>query len=92
MKRMLPVLLLSLALAGCAGFNKSVFDGGLSVTATVQNPVTREQQAAVEASYNVAASAGLAYMRLPRCKAGQAISFDNLCSSWPVVQHSNASQ
>lgn len=70
-------------LGGCAGlgWDKSVFDGGLSITATVQNPVTLEQQAAVELSYNAAAIAVVTYARLPRCK-GQS----GPCSSWAVVQ------
>jgi hypothetical protein len=83
---LLPLILFSLALASCAGIDKSVFDGGLSITATVQNPVTREQQAAVEASYQVAVSAALAYSRLRRCKAGEVFSATNPCSQWPTVQ------
>lgn len=85
MRRLLIIPFL-IALTGCAGVSRSVFDGGLSITATVQNPVTREMQASAEASYNVVASAAVAYVRLPRCKAGTVIGVDNLCSSWPVVQ------
>lgn len=89
MKRFLIVPILALSLAGCAGFpdlTKSVLVGGGSITATVQNPVTREQQAAIEASYQLTASAALSYARLRRCKVGEAASVANLCSQWPVVQ------
>ena len=81
-----PLALIALTFANCSGVDKSVFEGGLSITATVQNPVTREQQAAVEASYQVAASAALSYARLRRCEAGETASPTNLCSEWAVVQ------
>ena len=42
MKRFLTVLLISFSLSGCAGMDKSILSGGLSLTASVQNPVTPE--------------------------------------------------
>lgn len=81
MKKLFPVVLL-LLLTGCAGFNKSIFDGGLSITATVQNPVTNEMQAGVETSVTIARKAILAYARQPRC-VGPVLP---TCSSWPVIQ------
>lgn len=79
-------MVLALSVAGCAGladrFDKSVFSGGLSVTATVQNPVTREQQAAVEVSYQIAGRAIIAYASLPRCSAVATIA----CSRGDVVR------
>lgn len=85
--RISAVLLIVTGASGCAGFmdkfNTSIFDGGLSITATVQNPVTMEQQAAVELSYTIAAKALLAYARQPRCPAGTTVAIT--CSSWPVV-------
>jgi hypothetical protein len=109
MRRMflLPLLLVALAMGGCASLGRSdvpfgtgfiqtadnlfsngvsVFKGGTSVTASIQNPVTREQQAGVEATYGLAASAVLNYSRLRRCKAGEVASITNLCSKWTVVQ------
>lgn len=88
MKRFLivPFVFLAFTFGGCASLDKSVFDGGLSITATVNNPVTREQQAAVEASYQVAVSAALSYANLRRCKSGETASATNLCSQWSVVQ------
>ncbi len=86
MKRFLIVPLLALVLVGCAGIDKSVFQGGASLTASVQNPVTREMEAGVEATYQVAASSALAYARLRRCAAGETASLTNRCSTWPIVQ------
>jgi hypothetical protein len=81
-----PALFFAIALSGCAGFDKSVFEGGLSLTAEVQNPITREQQAAVESSYQVAAAAALSYARLRRCGILERASATNLCSHWSVVE------
>lgn len=91
MKRYLiiPVAFLAFTFGGCAllqNADKSVFDGGLSITATVNNPITREQQAALEASYQVAVSAALSYSNLRRCKSGEKASATNLCSDWATVQ------
>lgn len=72
-------------LVGCAGMDRSLLEGGLSPTATIANPVTLEQQAGAEASYNIAANAVLAYARRPRCKTGQTF-LKNGCSEWGVVQ------
>lgn len=85
MKRLAIIFAVALALSGCAG-DKSVFQGGTSLTATVNNPVTLEMQAALEAGYGVVATAAVNYARLPRCKAGEAESLTNLCSRWSVVQ------
>ena len=85
--RIAAIVLMAGLASGCAGllekFDKSVFDGGLSITATVQNPVTDEQQAAAELSYTLAAKALLAYARQPRCAPG---AVKITCSSWPVVE------
>lgn len=82
---LVPFLLLSFALASCATLDslKSALTIG---TASVNNPVTREQQAAVESSYQIAVSAALAYSRLRRCKAGETASIVNQCSQWTIVQ------
>jgi hypothetical protein len=86
MKRLLlvPLIAVALALGACSG--KSVFQGGYSITAPVTNPVTREQQAAIEGSYGIAANLILTYGRLPRCKSGEAFTLVNRCSTGPLVR------
>lgn len=56
----LPVMLLSLALAGC-GTIKSVLQGGTSVFTSVTNPVSRTNLAEVESAYGVLLTAAVAY-------------------------------
>lgn len=92
MLRMILVGALSLALSGCAllgdlapRLERSVLQGGLSVTATVNNPVTRQQQASVEVAYATAGKAVLAYNRLPRCRTGQVETLVAPCSRWSVI-------
>lgn len=58
-----PVLASGL-LAGCATGNKSVFEGGTSITATVQNPIGRKELAEVELSYTAASKAFVACRRV----------------------------
>lgn len=82
MKIILVIALL--LLPGCATFQKSVFEGGMSVTATVTNPVTYEQLAAVQASYGVAAAAVANYMELRQCKRSEVESATNWCSRYSV--------
>lgn len=87
--RFLTIAALVFSVSGCTAadlLKRSVFDGGLSVTATVQNPVTREMQAGVELAYGLAATGIVHYARLPRCKAGQIESVTAPCSRWSVVQ------
>lgn len=84
MKRLAIIVVLSLALGGCAG--KSIFQGGPSITAPITNPVTREQQAAIEGSYGIAAHLILTYGNLPRCKPGTSFSLTNRCSTGPLVR------
>lgn len=76
----------ALALTGCAGGDRSILAGGTSITATIDNPVTVSQQAAVEATYGVVASAALAYSRLRRCGPGESVANANVCSNWSVVK------
>lgn len=83
MKNLFASVAILFLLAGCASFNKSVFDGGISVTATVQNPITLEQQAGVELSAAIARKAVLAYAQQPRCLPGAVAP---TCSYWPAVQ------
>lgn len=84
--RIAAIMVMAGLVTGCAGlgdkFNTPVFNGGLSLTATVQNPITNEQQAGVELSATIARQALLAYARQPRCAAGVSRV---TCSSGPVV-------
>lgn len=89
MKRLLslfPVMVLALVLAGCAGSQKSVLEGGTSITATIQNPVDAQQEAKLEVSYGLAATAIVNYARLPRCGIGQEFTAAKPCSSWKIVK------
>ena len=56
-KMLIPVLVLASLVGGCATADKSVFQGGTSVTATVQNPAGKRELASVELSYQLAAKA-----------------------------------
>jgi len=85
MKRLsIPLLLVALALAGCAS-DKSVLQGGTSLTATVQNPVGRKELAVVENAYGLALVAAVNYRRLGICKTGTVESFGNPCARRDVV-------
>lgn len=89
MKRLALLLVAALALGGCALFNPnepSVLQGGQSLTATIDNPVTPEQQAKVEVSYQLAADGVLAYSNLHRCDDGVHFTVTVPCSEWSVVQ------
>lgn len=89
MKRIIAVVAVALALAGCGTFDpnsKSLLQGGPSLTATIDNPVTREQQAKIEVSYQLAADGVLAYSDLRRCAAGEHFTLQVPCSEWSVVQ------
>lgn len=89
MKRILAIVAVTLALSGCGTFDptgRSVLQGGTSLTATIDNPVTREQQAKIEVSYQLAADGVLAYSDLRRCAVGQNFTLQVPCSEWTVVQ------
>lgn len=53
MKKFLTALVLSasLTLGACAGMDKSILEGGTSMTATVTNPVSRDTWYGIEAAY-----------------------------------------
>ena len=88
--RILIPLLALLVLPGCVSggnifdlFNPkapSVLQGGVSVTSQVENPVSRNNLAAIELSYNGIVAGMNAYYARPLCKAGTSASWDNLCS------------
>lgn len=84
MRRILVLVTLALALAGCAD-SRSVLVGGSSITATVNNPVGRNELAALENAYGLVLSAAVAYRRLPLCRTGQVETFTNICARRAVV-------
>jgi len=66
-----PALALALSvgafvLVGCATADKSIFEGGSSITATVPNPVGKRELAVAEQSYQAAGKAFLVCRRT-RC-------------------------
>jgi hypothetical protein len=61
MRKIIAVVVLTLALTGCAGINTSVFQGGSSLTASVTNPVTPRMLYDIENGLTVAVSGLLAY-------------------------------
>ena len=91
MKRLIAIAVL-LALAGCAT-DKSIFQGGTSLTAPIQNPVTLNDWATIEIAYAGSVRLALTYRRLPLCKAGQTETLTNLCARRTVllaIQDANA--
>lgn len=83
MRRFAILVVLSIGLAGCAG--QSIFQGGPSLTATVNNPVGRNELAAIESGYAIALTAALAVRRLPMCKRGQEPTFSAVCVKRSVL-------
>lgn len=83
MRRFAIIFVVALSLAGCAG--QSIFQGGPSLTATINNPVGRNELAAVESAYAIALTAALAVRRFPMCKRGQEPSASNFCVKRSVL-------
>ena len=73
----------ALVLAGCAG--QSVFQGGTSLLAPIQNPVSRTTLAEVESAYGIVLTAAVAYRRLPLCRRGEVASATRLCADRGVI-------
>ncbi len=63
MKRIILVVALALSLGGCARLNESILQGGLSPTATIQNPAGKKELAVVEAAYGTALVIAVNYRR-----------------------------
>lgn len=78
------VLGAALILGGCDS-GRSIFQGGPSLTASVQNPVGRTQLAEVEAGYGVALSAAVTYRRLGICRRSQVATLAAPCAQRSVV-------
>lgn len=83
MRRLIVALIAGLLVTGCT--SGSVFQGGTSLTAPVNNPVSRNNLAQVESAYGIALTAAVAYRRLPLCKAGETASLTRLCAQRGVI-------
>lgn len=89
---LLPVMLIALAVAGCAG-TQSILSGGTSLTATVQNPIGLNQQYEIEAAVASVRLAGRTFMRQRQCHRSEVASITNICvRNAAKVQVQNASR
>lgn len=85
MKRLLiPVLVLVLALGGCAG--GSIFTGGTSLTATVNNPVGKRELYLVENAFAAAERLLIDYRSLGLCAPGQRATLGSPCAARPIIR------
>lgn len=86
-RRFLALSVVGLLLAGCAalGGDRSILQGGTSITAPVANPVSRESMLQIETAYYVAVRLAVAYRRLPLCRSGETASLTRLCAQRNVI-------
>lgn len=61
MRKLLTIIALSLSLAGCAGANKSVFEGGSSIVAPIRNPIGQSELDKIRAAYGSALAIAVGY-------------------------------
>lgn len=81
---MLAVVFTALfVLSGCVG--PSILQGGTSLTAPVNNPVSRESMLQIETAYYAAVRLAVAYRRLPLCRTGETASLTRLCAQRSVI-------
>lgn len=80
----LAIAALSLVLGGCPD-GRSVLVGGFSITAPVNNPVSRETMLQIETAYYTAVRLAVAYRRLPMCYRGETASLTRLCANRAVL-------
>lgn len=84
MRRFAILIVAAIALSGCAS-GTSIFQGGQSLTATINNPVGRNELAAIESAYAIALTSALAVRRFQMCKRGQEPSVQNFCVKRSVL-------
>ena len=70
---------------GACTTDQSVLSGGTSLTASIPNPANKQQLAAAESTYNIAANAALVYRSRPLCKTGTVETLENICARRSVV-------
>lgn len=88
MRKIILLIAAAFLISGCASLDpsgKSVLQGGRSFTAPIQNPVGRQQLAAIESAYGVALVVAVNYRRLGLCPRGQTESVTNVCARRGVV-------
>ena len=73
MKRIIGILILGLALTGCAAFG------------SIKNPITADRLAAIESSYGIALSAAVAYRNTRLCKKNEQATLSNVCAYRSVI-------
>jgi len=87
--RIIGVCVVGLTLAGCASGNifdvfnpnaTSVLRGGPSIVAKTENPVSRNDIAAITLTYNGLVAVVNAYYARPICAPGVRATWDNFCS------------
>lgn len=61
MKKILSIFILASALAGCAGSQKSILEGGSSIIAPIQNPVGQSELDKIRAAYGSALAIAVGY-------------------------------
>lgn len=83
MKRFLILALLALPLAACSG--DSVFRGGTSLTASVENPVGKRELQVVYNTYLIAGKTYIRYRNLGICKSGTVETLANPCARRDVL-------
>jgi hypothetical protein len=92
MTRIIALALSAFLLAGCAGADKSVLQGGSNIFTQVKNPLTTADQAKLEAAYIALATPAAAFMELPTCRKGTEPSVTNICGPYAAkvkVQSAN---
>ncbi len=76
MKKLIGIILLSLALTGCGQFNPF---------SAITNPITANRLAAIESSYGIALSAAVAYRSQRLCKKDEIATIENICAYRSVI-------
>lgn len=75
MRRLIPILL-AISLSGCAGMRPMI---------SIQNPISDNTLASLEASYGLALTAAVAYRNRPRCTRTRLESLSYLCARRSIV-------
>lgn len=81
--RIAIVLSLALFAAGCG--STSIFKGGSSLTATVENPAGKRELAVIYNTYLIAGKAYVRYRDLGICRTGQEATFFKPCAKRSVL-------
>lgn len=83
MTRIILAAFLALSLAGCG--STSIFKGGTSLTAEIQNPAGKRELSVIYNTYLIAGKAYVRYRDLGICRAGQEATFFKPCARRDVL-------